>query len=132
MVRVIALAASLGCVAAPASGKVVNLECHLPAHGGSPASDLSVTLNEQAGSMSYAYPDGSGQKMGAVFTRDDVIGSEEGPPMESRSMHIVWRISRSTGELVESVTVSGPGWPSAPPMVIKGKCSLSKSRTHKL
>ena len=115
----------LGFLAAPAAAKPVYLDC-TTSDGINAPSVFQITFDEEAGTMSVTYVTGAADKLQAVFTANEVVGSNMTllSTVESTDQ---WRINRATGHLTHSTTMGVARYNlSEPPIIREGSCAVAK------
>ena len=130
----VVLVLTLGLVASPVKAEAVYLVCTLTAESGA-SSNFAVAFDEEAQTMSYTTPKGYVKKLpNVVFNPNDVVGSESSSSSSGMLTVEQWEISRVTGAVIRTYTMSVPRYPQlrgGEPMVSNGTCSPVKAEPRK-
>lgn len=128
------LVLTLGLVASPVEAQAVYLECTFTDNGGA-SRDFAVAFDEEAQTMSYTTSKGFVKKLpNVVFNPNEVVGSESSSSSSGILTLEQWEISRVTGAVIRTFTMSVPRYPQlegGKPMVSNGTCSPVKAEPRK-
>jgi hypothetical protein len=121
-------------VASPLDAKPVYLSCKFTNNDGS-VRDFAVTFDEETQTASYTAPTGFVQKLpNVVFNPNEVIASNS-EMMSSGILDVEqWEISRVTGAVVRTTTMSVPRYPQIKPTTTtpdNGICAPVKQEPRK-